>query len=162
MGTSAAFRLKAPVTPEDQLQETVARALTVLLMPPAMFTHFPAGSVPLPPRFAAKLNRFGLQRGWPDMLVIYGGIWGLELKSEDGRLSTTRTVRTRRGSLRVLDGQREVFPRLIEAGFRDIAVCRSLDAVLGQLRAWGVPLRASAMQAPQLVLRAGNELPVAL
>ncbi len=162
MGTSAAFRLKAPVTPEDQLQETVARALTVLLMPPAMATHFPAGSVPLPPRFAAKLNRFGLARGWPDWLIVYQGIYGIELKREDGRLSTTRTVRTRRGSLRVLDGQREVFPRLIEAGFRDIAVCRSLDAVLGQLRAWGVPLRASAMQAPQLVLRAGNELPVAL
>ena len=162
MGTSAPFRLKAPVPREDCLHESVARALTILVMPPVAWTHFPAGSVPLPPRFAAKLNRFGLQRGWPDFLIVHDGIYGIELKREDGRLSTTRTVRTRRGGLRVLDGQREVFPRLIEAGFRDIAVCRSLDAVLGQLRAWGVPMRASALQAPQLVLRAGNEQPLGL
>jgi hypothetical protein len=160
--TASPFRLKAPVTPEDQLQETVARALTILVMPPAAWTHFPAGSVPLPPQFAAKLNRFGLQRGWPDFLIVHRGIFGIELKRADGRLSITRTVRTRRGALRVLDGQREVFPRLLEAGFAGIAVCRSLDEVLAALQGWGVPLRAAAMQAPHLVLRAGNEAPGAL
>jgi hypothetical protein len=68
-------------------------------------------------------------------------------------------VRTKRGALRVIEGQREVFPRLLEAGFAGLAVCRSVDEVIDQLRAWGIPLRAAAMAAPSLSLWAGNEGP---
>jgi hypothetical protein len=153
------FRLKAPVTPEDQLQETVARALDVLLLPPAMHTHFPAGSVPLPPQFAAKLLRFGLKRGWPDFLIVHRGIYGIELKRADGVLSRTRTVRTKRGALRVIEGQRETFPRLLEAGFAGLAVCRSVDEVIDQLRHWNVPVRLTHAMPP---LWAANEAPRAV
>jgi len=141
------FRLLAPVVAEDALHATVAAALRVLVQLPACWTTFPAGSVPLPPQFAAKLARLGLQRGWPDVLVAHAGrIYGLELKRVGGKLSKTRTVRTRSGAPRVLEGQEDVFPRLRTAGM-EIAVCTSLDDVLAALRGWGVPMVRSRVAA---------------
>jgi len=137
------YRLIAPVLAEDELHESVARALDLLLLPPAMWTTFPAGSVPLSPQFAAKLSRLGLKRGWPDVLVLHGQLFGIELKRVGGILSRTRVVRTRSGAVRVLDGQVDVFPRLVAAGM-SIAVCRSVDEVLAALATWQVPLRMAA------------------
>jgi hypothetical protein len=141
--TPARFRLVAPVVPEQDLHESVADALDKLLMPPAQWTCFPAGSVPLPPQFAAKLARMGLKRGWPDVLVLHRRLIGIELKRRGGRLSRTRIVRTRRGGLRELVGQEDVFP-LLEAAGMTIGVCDSLTAVLAFLAAAGVPLRLHA------------------
>src|SRR6185436_17261239 len=98
---------------ENDLHESVASALDLLLLPPAMWTTFPAGAVPLPPQSAAKLARLGLKRGWPDVLVLHGQLFGIELKRVGGILSRTRIVRTRSGAARVLDGQVDVFPRLV-------------------------------------------------
>jgi hypothetical protein len=137
------FRLTPTVTPEDALHESVADALDVLVLPPAVWTTFPAGNVPLEPRYAAKLARLGLKRGWPDILVLHQTLFGVELKRAGGALSRTRMVRARSGGLRVLEGQADVFPRLIAAGMR-IAVCRSVDEVVAALRGWGVPLRVAA------------------
>lgn len=134
------YRLTAPVVPEDDLHEAVAKALNLLLLPPAMWTCFPAGNVPLPPQFAAKLARFGLARGWPDILILHHQLFGIELKRRGAKLSRTRMVRTRRGSLRLLDGQEDVFPRLVGAGMT-IAVCTTVPEVLASLAAWDIPLR---------------------
>lgn len=139
------YRLVSPVAAEDELHAAVARALDTLLLPPAMWTTFPAGNVPLPPQYAAKLSRVGLKRGWPDILVQYRVMHGIELKRPGGVLSKTRVGRTRRGAMRVLVGQEDVFPCLEAAGMQ-IAVCRSVDAVLAQLAAWGVPLRVHRVQ----------------
>jgi hypothetical protein len=141
--TPARFRLTAPIVPEQDLHESVADALDKLLLPPAEWTCFPAGSVPLPPRFAAKLARMGLKRGWPDVLVLHRQLYGIELKRRGGKLSRTRIVRTRRGGLRELAGQQDVFPRLEAAGMT-IAVCDSLAGVLAFLAACKVPLRVHA------------------
>jgi hypothetical protein len=130
------------VVPEDDLHADVADTLDWHVLAPAEWTTFPAGSVPLPPQFAAKLARLGLKRGWPDILVLHGRIYGIELKRHGAGLSKTRLVRTRRGALRELLGQEDVFPRLERAGM-PIAVCRSAAEVLAALRAWNVPLRAS-------------------
>ncbi|MGA9874535.1 MAG: hypothetical protein WBQ21_01875 [Solirubrobacteraceae bacterium] len=132
--------------PEDELHEAVARALDILVMPPAEWTTFPAGHAKLPPAVAAKLARLGLKRGIPDILVWHDGrSCGIELKRPGGVLSKTRMVRTkRRGALRLVEGQADVFPRLVAAGMR-IAVCRSVDEVLAALRGWGVPLRPYVM-----------------
>ncbi len=135
-----AYRLTRVVVSEKSLHETVANGLDRLLLAPAEWTTFPAGSVPLPPQFAAKLARLGLKRGWPDILVLHKHLYGIELKCHGGRLSKTRSVRTRSGALRVLDGQADVFPRLERAGM-EIGVCRTLDEVLAWLGAHGVPLR---------------------
>ncbi len=134
------FRLTAPIAPETELQEAVADALDLLLMRPATWCAYPAGHIQLSGQAATKLARMGLKRGWPDVLVLHGVLHGIELKRRGGTLSRTRTVRTRRGSLRIVEGQRDVFPRLEAAGMR-LAVCDSVDAVLGALAAWGVPLR---------------------
>jgi hypothetical protein len=137
---SRPFRLVAPVPPEDDLHAAVAQALDVLLLPPAQWTTFPAGHIELTGQAAAKLARLGLKRSWPDILVLHGVLHGVELKRHGGTLSRTRTVRTRRGRLRLVEGQRDVFPRLEAAGMK-LAVCDSVDAVLAQLAAWGVPMR---------------------
>jgi hypothetical protein len=128
------------VPSESDLHAAVAVALDRLLRPPAQWTTFPAGHVELTGRAAAKLALLGLKRGWPDLLVLHGTLYGIELKRAGGPLSNTRTIRTRRGLLRVVEGQRDVFPRLEAAGMR-LAVCDSLEAVLDTLTAWGVPLR---------------------
>lgn len=135
------FRLQACVAPELDLHAATAEALDILLKPPAMWTTFPAGHIPLPPEAAAKLARLGLKRGWPDVLVLHERLYGIELKRQGGALSRTRTVRTQRGGMRVLEGQVDVFPKLVAAGMR-IAVCSSVEGVLAALAGWGVPLRA--------------------
>lgn len=137
---SRAFTLRAPVPYEDDIHAQVAKALDLLLLPPAQWTTFPAGNVPLPPQFAAKLARLGLKRGWPDILVVYGSVYGIELKREGQSMSRTRTVRTKRGALRVLEGQKDVFPRLRGAGMK-IEVCYSIDDVLAALKNWDIPMR---------------------
>lgn len=138
---SARFRLAPPSASESDLHTSVAKALDALLTPPAIWACYPAGHIQLPPAAAAKLSRAGLKRGWPDLLVLHDGhIFGIELKRPGGRLSKTRTVRTKRGGLRVLDGQEDTFPRLREAGMR-LAVCESVEAVLTTLKQWGIPTR---------------------
>ena len=141
------FRLEHPVTPEQQLHESVARWLDIFLLRPAIWTTFPAGNIPLPPRYGEKLARMGLASGWPDLLIAYAHrTYGIELKTATGRLSRTRMVRTRRGGLREIIGQVEQHERLAEAGV-EVAVCRSLPDVAAQLRAWGLPLRAGRVAA---------------
>jgi hypothetical protein len=82
----------------------------------------------------------GLRRGWPDFIIVHDRIYGLELKREGGTLSKTRTVRSKRGGVRLLEGQVEVFPRLERAGMV-LAVCRTVDEVLEQLVRWQIPVR---------------------
>lgn len=137
---SRPFRLSTPITPEADLHEAVAQALNLLLMPPAEWTTFPAGHVKLTGQAAAKLARLGLKRSWPDILVLHDVLYGIELKRVGGQLSRTRSVRTRRGRLRVVEGQRDVFPRLEAVGMR-LAVCDSVDTMLTQLEAWGIQPR---------------------
>lgn len=144
--TGPALRLAAPIPAEADIQASVAKALDTLLLPPAQWTTFPAGHVQLPKAAAARLARVGLKRGWPDVLVLHDGtLHGIELKRPGGRLSKTRTIRTKRGALRVLDGQQDTFPRLEAAGMK-IAVCSTVEAVLRALEGWGVPLRRYVME----------------
>lgn len=141
------FKLLAPMTPEDDLHVSIAQLLEVVVRLPAMWTCFPAGNVPLPPQYAAKLARMGLKRGWPDFLVLHEWMHGIELKRADGKLSKTRMVRTKRGALRVLEGQEDVFPKLMAAGML-IEVCRTPDEVMAALCKWGIPLRVSMTDRP--------------
>lgn len=135
-----AFRLTAPAVSEVDFQAAVADMLDLLILPPAMWFPIPVGHVKLTPAQAARLARIGVKRGLPDLLVIHQGVIGIELKRDGGVLSRTRTVRTKRGGLRVLEGQRDSFPRLQAAGMR-LAVCETVDEVLAALMGFGVPLR---------------------
>ena len=135
------FRLTKPVVPEDSLHEATAKALDLLLLPPAQWATYPAGSIPLPAQWAAKLFRLGLKRGWPDILVVHEGrTIGIELKRIGGALSKTRMVRSRSGALRIVEGQTDVFARLQGAGML-IEVCETVDEVLAALKRLNVPVR---------------------
>jgi hypothetical protein len=138
----AAFKLTRPTIPEDSLHQSVADALAKLLLPPSEWAAYPAGHIKLTPAQAAKLYRMGLKQAWPDFLVLHGSLIGIELKTETGRLTCTRTVHSKRnGGLRTIEGQTDVFPRLSAAGMRGPHVCRSVDDVLVALQAEGVPMR---------------------
>jgi hypothetical protein len=140
------YRLTELIPPEDELHASAARLLDRVLRPPAVWTTFPAGNVPLPPEYAAKLARLGLKRGWPDILILHGHLYGLELKRRGRGLSKTRIGRTRGGAQRLLLGQEDVFPLLEAAGMR-IAVCHDLDEVVDALVAWGVPMLCARVAA---------------
>jgi hypothetical protein len=141
MTAAAPFRLVPPEPLERDIHERCAEVLDKLLLPPAMWFTYPAGGAQLSPAQAARYSRMGLKRGLPDIWVLYEGAWCIELKRHGGQLSKTRIVRTRRGSPRILDGQEDVFPRLIAAGVKRIAVCRSETEMLAALTRWGIPLR---------------------
>jgi hypothetical protein len=141
MARSRPFRLRVPVQPEQELHEAVAELCDRLIAPPAFWFFYPAGAVQLTNAQVAKLARMGLKRGLPDLWVLHGLIYGIELKRRGGTLSRTFVKRTRRGSPRVYLGQKEVFPLLEAAGMQPIAVCYSVDEVVATLEDWGVPLR---------------------
>ena len=64
-----------------------AQLLRLKAKPGVLWTHFPAGEL-RNRKTGAKLKKMGLQPGWPDFLIIYGGSpYALELKDADGRLS---------------------------------------------------------------------------
>jgi hypothetical protein len=135
------FRLTAPAPLERDIHKGCARALDLLLLPPAVWACYPAGATQLSAPQRARYAELGLKRGWPDLLILHGGLYGIELKRRGGRVSKTTIVHTRRGSPRELLGQEDMFPRLIAAGMTEIVIAHSVDEVLGHLTRWGVPLR---------------------
>jgi hypothetical protein len=135
------FRLTAPEPLEADLHADCARVLDALLLSPAFWFSAGIGAAQLSPQQAARLSRAGIKRGLPDLFVIHGRVYGIELKRRGGQLSKTRVVRTRRGSPRVLAGQEDVFPRLLAAGVADIAIVHTVDEMLAQLTRWQIPLR---------------------
>jgi hypothetical protein len=136
------FRLTAPEPLERDIHECCADALDKLLLPPAVWFTYPAGAVELSPQQQARYSRVGLRRGLPDIWILWGGVWCIELKRHGGVLSKSRIVRTRRGTPRYLIGQQEMFPKLLTAGVKEIAICHSVEEMLAQLDRWRIPLRA--------------------
>jgi len=126
---------------ETDIQASVADALDILLLPPAFWFAMPMGHMKLAPAQAARLVRIGAKPGLPDVWFLYDGRpYGIELKRKGGKLSKTKQVRTKRGTLRTIEGQVDVFPKLRASGVT-IAVCESVPSVLKQLAEWGIPLR---------------------
>lgn len=104
----------------------VADLLDLVLLPPAVWTTFPAGWGKLGRATAGRLRGSGLRAGFPDILCFYNGFTvGIELKTATGRLSPVQVT---------------MFATLEKAGVR-VYVCRSADEVLEALRSVGFPLR---------------------
>lgn len=137
---TAPFRLTMPEPLEKDIHAACADALDQLLREPAVWWTYPAGAVELSPQQHAAYSRLGLKRGLPDIWILSGFLYCIELKRRGGRLSKSRIVRTRRGSPRFLIGQEDMFPKLIAAGVKEIAICHTVDEVLDQVERWGVPL----------------------
>lgn len=139
------FRLTAPEPLEREVHESVANLLDAILLRPAEWTPYPAGVTQLSAQQQARYSAFGLKRGYPDIMIFYGGVYGIELKRRGQYLSTTRIAHTKRGSPRVLIGQDEMFPRLLATGaWRAISICHSTDDVLERLTRWNIPHRRAA------------------
>ena len=140
-GARPRFRLTHPDPDEDQLHETVANLLDGILLPPTQWTTMPAGGYALSASAAARLARIGLKPSWPDIQIIHDGRFhGIELKTRTGVLSKSREVRTRWGGTKTVMGQVEMLRALEAAGAR-VAVCRTVDEVLYELKRWQIPTR---------------------
>jgi|SRR5580693_133158 hypothetical protein len=138
----APFRLTAPEPAELDIHEACAQALDRLLLPPAFWFTYPAGHIKLSGAEVARLARIGLKRALPDIWILYQRVYCVELKRHGGDLSKTRIGRTRSGAPRVFVGQEETFPLLIGTGaVAAIAVCTTVEQMLGQVAVWNIPLR---------------------
>jgi len=112
----------------------------MLLAPPAVWAPYPAGVTELSAKQFAQYSRIGIKRGFPDLLIFYDLVFGIELKARRGRLSKTRVVHTRRGAPRELIGQEDMFPKLLATGaFGAIEVARSVEDVCRLLDTWHIP-----------------------
>lgn len=122
------FKLTAsPDPPEIQFHAAVADLLDWLLLPPAVYTTFPAGWGKLPPAIAGWLKRCGLKPGMPDILVFYDHqCIGIELKKPGKSPSLA---------------QREMHAGLLGAGVR-VYVCLRMEEVIAALVEFNVPMRA--------------------
>ena len=81
-------RRYAPAVPENVIQRAVVEHLQWRAIPDLWFAHYPSGGL-RNPVVAAKLKAAGTKAGVPDILLLaQGRLFGLELKSERGRLST--------------------------------------------------------------------------
>jgi hypothetical protein len=117
--------VKARIT-EAAFHKTVADLLDWVLLPPALWTTFPAGWGKLDKSTAGRLRGSGLKAGFPDILIFFNGhAVGVELKAADGDISKQ---------------QRAMFLRLYAAGVR-VYTCRNTDDVIGVLEQESLPHR---------------------
>ena len=115
---------------ESQFHRAVADLLDAILLPPALWTTFPAGWGNLPKATAGRLRGAGLKAGFPDILVFFNGrATGIELKTEDGSLSKA---------------QRHMFLLLRSAGVMTY-VCRNVEDVVGVLEQASLPHRKTEL-----------------
>lgn len=117
------MKLKAT---EASLHKAVADLLDWVLLPPALWTTFPAGWGKLGKATAGRLHASGLKAGFPDILIFFNGrAVGIELKTERGVVSKD---------------QHKMFLQLYEAGVR-VYICRSTDDVIGVFETESLPHR---------------------
>ena len=111
---------------EADLHKSVSEFLDWMLLPPALYTTFPAGWTAMRKGAAGRLKAAGLKPGMPDLLVFFGGkTIGLELKA----------------NAIVSKAQLELFPKLEAAGV-SVHLCRDLDSVWYNLSTvHAVPMR---------------------
>lgn len=115
---------RAPVPLENQTTVAVADALAVAARPGWQWSHFPAGEH-RHPIVGARLQKMGLQRGWPDFILLSPTVVPhfLELK---------------RGDLGRLSAEQEDFRDWCLDRRARWALARSFDEAVEQLALWGV------------------------
>lgn len=108
------------------LHMAVAEFLDWVVMPPALWTTFPAGWTAMNKGQAGRLKACGLKAGMPDIMVFHDGFTlGIELKA---------------GGHGLTEAQKEMHPKLLAAGVR-VCVARSIDVVEHILRVHNIPIR---------------------
>lgn len=117
---------------EQQFQIALVRDLRGYILTPAtVVLHVPNGGKRNKVE-AAILKAMGVLAGFHDLLFLNSGrAFLIELKRDDGALSKT---------------QRETHA-LVAATGTPMAVCRTIDDVLAQLRTWNIPTRIKGAMA---------------
>jgi hypothetical protein len=120
---------------ETEFHVSVAELLDWILLPPAMFTTFPAGWGKLGKATAGRLKASGMKKGMPDILVFgvhrmiahrtYTNVIGIELKVGDNSVNSA---------------QRGMFAQLQAVGIRTY-VCRNIEDVVRALADANIPYR---------------------
>jgi hypothetical protein len=107
--------------PEQAIQRAVIQHLQWRGVPKSFFFH-PANGGFRTATEAAVFKSLGVVAGTPDLILLRGGKpYGLELKSEHGRLSPAQSA---------------VHAAMTDAG-ATVATAVGIDAALAQLGAWG-------------------------
>ena len=110
--------------PELVLQSAIIKVLRDHLKKNILMIAFPSGGGGY--IRGAKLKRAGLVAGWPDIQLIYKGIYyGIEVKTPTGRLSSA---------------QRKIHKQLIRMGC-SVAVVRSIREVMEIVLDWNLVRR---------------------
>lgn len=114
--------------PEEALHRAVALYLDLALGDGATWFH-PANGGGRSRAEAGVLKALGVKSGVPDVMIVCAGrVFGIELKTNKGRLSPAQTER---------------HAILRDAGC-PVEIARSVDDVDACLRAWNIPTRARA------------------
>lgn len=117
-----ALLAKSRLKEEEAIHRAVVELLQVSAVPGVAWTHMPAGEV-RPISTGKKLKAMGTKPGWPDIILVKGGhFYGLELKTEDGRLSPAQVA---------------AHEALAAAG-ATVAVAYGLDQSIEILKGWGL------------------------
>jgi len=97
-----------------------------MLLPPTVWTTFPAGWGKLGKATAGRLKGAGLKAGFPDILIFHQhGVVGIELKTKKGHVQPE---------------QRDQFMRLEMVGIHT-HICRTVDDVIEVLATGGISFR---------------------
>jgi hypothetical protein len=125
MSKVRAFRLTAPVAPEDELHHAALKLLRMALPDDALVFHCPNGGARTV-QAGARMKALGTLAGIPDLLIVWRGrLFCLELKSSVGRRSAVQIATHDR----------------LQAAAVPVATCASIEAVIDALAGWAIPVR---------------------
>jgi hypothetical protein len=134
---STARPINLPHSPkESELHVSVAQLLDWILLPPAIWTTFPAGWGKLGKATAGRLYASGLKKGMPDILVFSRAAVGWPKYS----LTNVIGIELKVGDNSVSSAQRTMFAQLQAVGIR-VHVCRSIEEVVAALDSAGIDHR---------------------
>jgi hypothetical protein len=126
-GRKGRTRPQLPALSEAKLHATIAEWLDWFLLPPALYTTFPAGWGKLSKATGARLYRSGMKAGMPDLFIFHQKTcFGIELKPR-GRYQSAV--------------QRDMSQKLKAAGIA-VYIAHDVDEVMDILKHRNCPLRS--------------------
>jgi hypothetical protein len=102
--------------------------VTPALRPGVVYWHTPNSGEGRSAHQGRVLKQQGVKAGIPDLLFLWGGLFGIELKKPNGKPAETQ----------LHTSQKQMHPLLRAAGIAGLATVDSLEAAKAQIRAWSL------------------------